>query len=77
MSIVKFDVGDRLVHSCLGPGEVVKVIKSCMQRNYNVGYVVKFDTNPPMAYNMSENPALVFPGHLNPEVPLEDEYDDE
>ena len=61
----KFDIGDRVEHEYLGNGEIIKVIKSMLNSRENAAYIVMFDEQPAMAYNMGENPCLVFPSSLN------------
>jgi len=61
----RFKIGDRVKDSgFLGEGEVTKIIKSDLDCNEIVGYMVMFDKTPDVRYNMDENPRFMLNGEL-------------
>jgi hypothetical protein len=59
--------GQRVIDEHLGAGTVVRPIKSSLDSQLCVAYMVRFDKTPDVRYNMGENPTMVFPSSLRPE----------
>ena len=56
--------GDRVIHEYLGKGTVIKA-----NSIHLVGMaLVKWDNQPPVRYNMGENPTAMFTSDLKPLV---------
>lgn len=53
-----YQVGDKVEHEYLGVGIVTEVLHSSLDKRYN-SFVVRFETDPPVDYNLGRNPAIV------------------
>ena len=57
---IKLNPGDRVIHSYLGKGEIIRSLSEYIKG----GWLVQFDIDPPYEFNMSLNPTFVFKGEL-------------
>jgi hypothetical protein len=65
----QWKVGDRVEHSFLGPATVEEIVRSDIQRNCIVFYIIRPDARPPVEYNMGNPTCLVMPPDLSVEKP--------
>lgn len=56
--MVIFKMGDQVEHEYLGRGVVTTVVESFLSSTA-CGYLVRFEVDPPVEYNMRENPTFV------------------
>jgi hypothetical protein len=56
-------IGDRVQSNFFGEGSIIKMLKSDLE-GCVMYYIVKWDNNPPMEYNMGNNPCMVSPYEL-------------
>lgn len=59
-----YQVGDKVIHEYLGSGTVTEVLESALSIRYN-SYIVLFDKEPPIDYNLEKNPTVVCNDSLN------------
>ena len=56
----KVKIGDKVKEDYLGNGEIV----DDLNKNIRGAFMVKFDKDPPIRYNMGNNPTLIFGSEL-------------